>query len=630
MAHLIANPTGGRIVQLPSGKILTGTNAANYGKTPVTSPTPNPVVTTTPPPTTSTSPVVKTSGTTQTNPQLDQNSQDAQDFHKANPGLEYTPEDKQQADQADKIQTAQNSLDDVNKQLDDAFETFNNTMNQYANGAVPLTTGEQAQVNGLTQQYQSLIDQQKQVNTGATGSAQVRGYQTGAAEYDPTFQAKTINTIASTGIAKVAALSTQMASAVADLTEKFKTNDMAAIKSAWDEYQGYKDDKAKALQDTIDKTQSAIKDAQDAQQKILDGVNAVAEEALKNGADQKTVAAITGAGSVSEALAAAGDYMQQGTGQVGDYLQYKRDTLQKGLTPLDYGSWKASDDARQSKLDSSKAYNSAYASAAGKAAADAKFGTGGDSSTQNLAQQLVTGQLAPSELSKRSTGTASYNAILKAADDYSMSTTGKHFNIAQADRDYKFANNPQTQNTLNYVTSLTGTDDGSGNLVGGNLSELKNISDSIDRTSFPALNNAKAWAKLSTGSSDIAQYQAVATEVADQVAKILQGGTGGTSDAKLQQATNLFNTGFSKDQLNAVITSLGPLLQNRAKSMISDNPYLSDYADNLGISTTIQSPQKQVNSYIQANPDKAESIAKLYEVPGATDQDVLDYINLQK
>src|SRR5262249_44964873 len=142
---------------------------------------------------------------------------------------------------------------------------------------------------------------------------------------------------------------------------------------------------------------------------------------------------------------------------------------------------------------------------------------------QSLAQQLVNGMIAPSELSKRSTGVGSYSDILAAADKYSMATTGEHFNIAKADRNYKFATNPNTQNTLNYLTSLTGTVDDNGNLSGGNLDELQALSDKIDRTDFPALNDAAAWAKLASGNVDIASYQAVATEVADQVAKILQG-----------------------------------------------------------------------------------------------------------
>lgn len=224
-----------------------------------------------------------------------------------------------------------------------------------------------------------------------------------------------------------------------------------------------------------------------------------------------------------------------------------------------------------------------------------------NSETQGLAQQAATGNIAPSEISKRATGSSPYNSILSAADAYSMATTGKHFNVAQAQRDYQFATNINTQNTLNYLQSLVGTTDGSGTLTGGNLDAL--IAQSNERaqstptipgraiiptqSSLPALNDATQWLKLSSGNPQIAAYYATLTETSDQVAKILQGGgSGGTSDAKLAQAQALFQKGFTPAQVSAVASSLKTLLANRAKSMVGDNVYLSDYANSLGITQT--------------------------------------------
>lgn len=210
--------------------------------------------------------------------------------------------------------------------------------------------------------------------------------------------------------------------------------------------------------------------------------------------------------------------------------------------------------------------------------------TNNPDSTTSLGEQLVRGLIDPTQLSKR---TANYNAVLKAADDYSMATTGKHYDVAKASRDFKYASNPGTLNTLNYLGSLIG---GVGKT--GNLDELVNLSNAIPRTEFPALNKVENWVKLETGNPLIASYRAVTTEVADQVAKVLQGGGTGsaTSDAKLTQAMNLFQSSFTADQVIAVVNSLKPLLINRAKNLIGDNPYLSDYADDLGISKTSSKP----------------------------------------
>lgn len=238
--------------------------------------------------------------------------------------------------------------------------------------------------------------------------------------------------------------------------------------------------------------------------------------------------------------------------------------------------------------------------------------TGYNPQTQSLAQQLVTGQIAPADLSKRSTGQSPYNSILTAANQYSLATTGKPFDMAQATRDFTFANNVQTQNTLNYLGSLVGSSDGNGGFQGGNLDALitqskalggtsKTLSDGITLSgqgTFPALNEADQWAKLQTGNPQVAAYYTTMLEVSDQIAKVLQGGgTGsGTSDAKLAQAQGLFQKGFTPAQVEAVAGSLQTLLGNRATNMIGNNPYLSDYAQQFGVSQNGSSSAQTVQS----------------------------------
>jgi len=184
------------------------------------------------------------------------------------------------------------------------------------------------------------------------------------------------------------------------------------------------------------------------------------------------------------------------------------------------------------------------------------------------AQQLVDGLLDPSQLSKRH---QTYNQVLSLAQQYSQMKYGQPFNAAQAQLDYKFAGNVGTQNTLKYLNSLTGADNKS-----GNLGKLIQTSDKINRTDFPALNDAAAWARLSTGDPMISRYHTDVIEVADQVAKILQGGGTGnaTSDTKLKQAQELFRAGFSKDQMRGVADELRGLLANRKTELIGSNRYL--------------------------------------------------------
>jgi hypothetical protein len=200
-----------------------------------------------------------------------------------------------------------------------------------------------------------------------------------------------------------------------------------------------------------------------------------------------------------------------------------------------------------------------------KALADSS-GTSEEVSGQAI--DLVEGDMDPSNLNRRS---KSYNDILSAARKYSVQKYGKPFDVAKATSDYKFATNVQTQNTLKFLNSLTGPDNKS-----GNLQALIDASNNIDRTDFPPLNNADAWLKITTGDPQMAAYKTAVLEVADQAAKILQGGGSGagTSDAKLRQAQELFDVKFTKKQTQAISETLRTLLGNRKKEMIGDNRYL--------------------------------------------------------
>lgn len=188
----------------------------------------------------------------------------------------------------------------------------------------------------------------------------------------------------------------------------------------------------------------------------------------------------------------------------------------------------------------------------------------GNAYFDSLVNNVMSGKTPPSEIP----GGSKVKSMVEAR----ISQLDKNYDPTKADSDFKYANEKSTKDLLNYLTSLTGKN---GN--GGNLEDLVRKSDRIDRTDFPPLNDRIGWAKLNSGSREIAEYYTTITEVADQVAKILQGGGsgGGTSDAKLRQASELFDKGFTKDQIRGVSDSLKSLLGNRKDAIIGDNYYLN-------------------------------------------------------
>lgn len=182
----------------------------------------------------------------------------------------------------------------------------------------------------------------------------------------------------------------------------------------------------------------------------------------------------------------------------------------------------------------------------------------------------VEGNEDPSQMSKRSTKDQ-YKQDLKMANVYSFARYGKPFDPAQASIDYKEAQNQGVRSTLRYLGSLTGSDGKS-----GNLGELVERAKEFGPTSFKSVNDVKTWINQHANEPEAVRYGTALVETADQVAKILQGGGSGSgsTDAKLQQAMELFNKGFSGSQIAAVADEVRKLLNNRSVELIKGNRYL--------------------------------------------------------
>lgn len=297
-----------------------------------------------------------------------------------------------------KINDATNSLNTIQSDYDAKAAGVQKILDGYANGSIPLNTGEQAQVDGLKSQFQSLIDQQKLANTGAEGAGNIRGYSGGAAEYGSAFQTNVIGSIITAGQQKLADLNTKMASSIATLTTSLQDADMNRVKDAFDEYKSTQKERSDALNKTITDTQKAIKDAQDDYyNRVTKPVTDIAAEAAKNGAPKDILAKINGAGSVQEAINAAGDSLQTATGALGDYLAYKRQALLVGHVPVNYDDWQKSESDKAIKEASAKAYATAYATESAKS----QF-VNSDKNQQALEKQYAT--TLKTALSNRSGG----------------------------------------------------------------------------------------------------------------------------------------------------------------------------------------------------------------------------------
>lgn len=540
------------------------------------------------------------------------------------------------------------------------------TIQNIQNGVTPLNSGEQAQISGIQQQYQALIDQQTHVNQSAEGLANVRGYQTGSAEYDPTFQVKTIGAIVTAGAAKIADLQTKEAAAIAQLTQSFHDNDIAAVKDAWSLYKDASTNRQNAFQKTIDDTAQAIKDAQAEKQKITDKLNTLSEDVLKNTGDGALASKVATAGSVSAAVALAGTALQSSTNpDIAQYLFYKQQAQNSGVTPQSFTQWQAAQDTKANNQAYAKAYATASGTAAGAAAGlpgtdVTPVGLGGDSRGGSIlgATGLSIGGFnylsGNTGALTRLTG-PQRNAIMKEAQNFALkhgvdvSTMQAQYKAYNDVLDKNIARAAQTKimagevsgtadaliaaisansaaNQKDPLASVHGNDSGMSSLRAANI---------LDLMAGKQVNNKFAQTystQLQFMANDLAGYMAAARgatspELQDQrdAAGIIANGMNAGSITAFKNAINT-----NEEKVAGVVNGA----VDDARQSVWDLFGVGDkYIPGQNSSSDAQvQDQKQfadkVDAYVANNPDQVGAVSELYN-NGFTDEQVSEYYQLQ-
>ena len=183
----------------------------------------------------------------------------------------------------------------------------------------------------------------------------------------------------------------------------------------------------------------------------------------------------------------------------------------------------------------------------------------------DMAQQLVDGNLDPSQLSKRtSKGSDSYNNILSKANQLSMQQSGKPFNVAQASLDYNYSKNPQTQSTLKMIDGMTEK--------GGSIDIAQNAAKALPQFNSPTVNKIFNAAATGFGSAEATNFHTAMLGLADEYSKVMGGGV--SSDTGRQQSLDLLKDAYSKGQLAGAVDIMRKDISARKQALVGDNRYL--------------------------------------------------------
>lgn len=397
------------------------------------------------------------------------------------------------------------------------------------------------------------------------------------------------------GVQRIADLEGQKQAAIAAAKAAAMTQNWSVYSKQVDLAQKSYDDKVKALatlqKATADQNKIIADKLQqqktDFYNQVTKPMNDILESAGKNGAPSEILSAIHNATTLSDAVKAAGSYLQTGTGALGDYIQYKRDAITKGLTPLDYTAYTDQQNAKASAAKIKEAGAIAYAQAAAKSQSDANF-TASDKTQQKLEQQYR--QVLSKEFSARTGSLGIENAKVNQAN---------HLNsLVMQYYDPKTGNyNIPTSQYAELVIGLANMISPAGNSSEGDRAEIR---------AKTAAGDLKGALQYATGVPQNGNTQAIIKNLVDSVDRqaetAIRNRESALGDMRAQAPTDL-----APARVNAL---------NKGTQMVG-------YEGQNRIS------KATVNDYVKANPSEAESIAKLYEIPGATDQDIEEYLKAQ-
>ena len=211
----------------------------------------------------------------------------------------------------------------------------------------------QGQANSIRDQFSQLKDNMMRINRQRGAALQTMGYRTGTARYAGAIQAGIEGEELRQGNQRLADISRQEAQAIAEARQAFEEGSYKKYQMKLAGLEKIRENKSTTLKSINDKVSEYNKAFQELIKENNKQVDDVLKEVSKNGAPSSVIAAISKVksegGGLGEALGAAGDYMQGGSGIVGEYNFYKRQAQAAGQMPMDFDSYQNVDANRKAR-----------------------------------------------------------------------------------------------------------------------------------------------------------------------------------------------------------------------------------------------------------------------------------------
>lgn len=519
------------------------------------------------------------------------------------------------------------------EQSDQAYQSFQNSISQLQNGTFPLNPTQQAQVDALKGQYQQLIEQQKIANKNYEGGIAVTNATSGRARYAPEIALGITMNAVNAGIQKIGNIETEMNSAVANMEDGFRTNNMKLVQSAYEAYQQH----AQAKSDQITKVYTAVanaaKDARDYNYQL---------EKDKIDQENKKLAAQFESEKFS--------------------YQQKKDAKDQYLA-----TQKLSEDQKKNLVDAwYKQEQIAIKKQADDPFSGALTGKSGSVPVQ-VSSTGVPNKLQQAEFLKNLP--PDIQAEVKGLADYTMNPANISLrdnrrenlvNLAkQYDPTFDASNfNARAAFNKNWQSGELGRTRGAINTGINHLGELAETAAALQNKQFKGAlgiftknyNTIENLIKENSGDPTVAAFNSTINKVATELAKIYKGNASPT-EQEIAEERKALGLGSSPDQINAVVRTATQLIGGKLQSMgdqytntmgkppsdiltkSAQNTIKNMIAKGINVDTETLDPgnswkYQSLQNFYQQNPESQSAIKSIMQAdPTLTDDQIMEVLH---
>ena len=251
------------------------------------------------------------------------------------------------------------TVSDTESRLDEARADFEDAKNKLLNFNLSNDPALNSLLQGIATGWDARMNDMRRVNASREAAVQALGFRLGTARYAAGVAGGILTGEEREGLNRLSELEGRKQAALAEARQAYEKN-------KWDQYVKLVDIAEKEYDNQLKTVENLNKKnleeqkflfekekffEQQANQAKRDEQNdiskALVDLAKVPGLPSDILNSATNSKSLNELLNVAGDWMQTGTGIVGEYLYYKRDSLARGQTPVDFNAYQTADANRK-------------------------------------------------------------------------------------------------------------------------------------------------------------------------------------------------------------------------------------------------------------------------------------------